>query len=131
MRTGLLVFRGAAAGLVVLALAGAALAQGVVDHGTMHGDHGAAGTADAFPSTAAYIAANDAMHAAMAIEYTGNPDIDFVQGMIGHHQGAIDMARVVIEYGADPEIRRLAEGITAAQEAEIAEMQAWLAENQE
>ena len=56
----------------------------------------------------------------MDIPYTGDADVDFVRGMIAHHQGAIDMATVVIEYGADPDIRSLAEGIVAAQEKEIA-----------
>jgi len=79
------------------------------------------------PSTAGYKAAMDKMHAAMMVEYTGDADIDFVQGMIPHHQGAIDMAKVVLANGKDPEIRKLAEGVVKAQEAEIKEMQAWLA----
>lgn len=84
---------------------------------------------DTGPASAAYMEANDRMHAAMAIEYTGNADVDFVRGMIAHHQGAVDMARVVLEHGQDPEVRKLAETIIATQEAEITWMQDWLAKN--
>ena len=62
----------------------------------------------------------------MDIAFTGNADIDFVRGMIPHHQGAVDMAKTVIAFGKDPQIRKLAEEIIKAQESEIALMQDWL-----
>lgn len=81
---------------------------------------------NAAPSTTEFLKAFDTMHAGMNIDYSGDADIDFVRGMIAHHQGAIDMARVVIEHGSDPEIMALAENIIEAQEAEIAFMEEWL-----
>lgn len=95
-----------------------------MDHSTM--DHGAM---DDSPSSKAFAEANAKMHKDMAVPLTGNADVDFVQGMIPHHQGAIDMAKIVLEHGKDPEIRKLAEEVIAAQEGEIAMMKAWLAKN--
>lgn len=114
-----------------IALAATAVAAGATafaqDTATGHEGHMTMG--DTGPSSMAFMEANDRMHQDMAIEYTGNADIDFVKGMIPHHQGAVEMAKIVLEHGKDPEVRKLAEGIIAAQEAEIKWMEDWLAES--
>jgi uncharacterized protein (DUF305 family) len=71
----------------------------------------------------------DAMNADMAAAM-GADDIDvaFVCSMIPHHQGAIDMAKAELTHGDDPWARAVAEKVIAAQEQEIADMLAWLAE---
>ncbi len=84
---------------------------------------------DLSPGSKALEKANADMHVAMAVEMTGDVDVDFVRSMIPHHQGAVEMAKIVLEYGKDPEIRKLAEDIVKAQEAEIAFMNGWLEKN--
>ena len=92
-----------------------------------HQGHGARPSANEPASTREFRAANDKMHRDMNIRFTGDADRDFAAGMIPHHQGAIDMARVVLRHGKDPEMKRLAESIIAAQEVEIAQLKAFLA----
>jgi uncharacterized protein (DUF305 family) len=79
---------------------------------------------------AALAAGMDKMHADMnAGMMAEDIDVAFVCGMIPHHQGAIDMAKAVIQYGDDPWTKELAQKIITAQEAEIAQMKEWLKTN--
>lgn len=54
--------------------------------------------------------------------YSGDPDRDFLAMMIPHHEGAVTMARLVLQYGTDPATRKLAEDIIASQQVEIESM---------
>ena len=112
---------------IALMAAAPALAETAADP---HAGHAMPGmTPDASPATQAYQAANATMHEGMAIPFTGDADVDFIVGMIPHHQGAVTMAKIVLEHGKDPEVRALAEKVIAAQEAEISWMQDWLAKH--
>jgi uncharacterized protein (DUF305 family) len=57
-------------------------------------------------------------------------DASFAAMMVPHHQGAVDMARLQLLYGKDPELRRLAQSIIAEQQIEIQQMTAWLRKHQ-
>jgi uncharacterized protein (DUF305 family) len=65
----------------------------------------------------------------MSMAVTSDPDRAFVTMMAPHHQGAIDMARIYLREGKDPEIRGMAEKIIADQEREIGEFKAWQAKH--
>jgi uncharacterized protein (DUF305 family) len=55
-------------------------------------------------------------------------DIEFAQGMIAHHEQAIEMAEIALDpaVGARPEVIDLANRIKAAQDPEVASMTGWL-----
>ncbi|USZ15741.1 DUF305 domain-containing protein [Moraxella sp. FZLJ2107] len=95
---------------------------------TMPMDH-AHHSADAAmpPHAAAYMQSMNTMHDAMVVAAkSANADVAFAKGMIPHHQGAIEMAKIQLEYGKDDAMRKLAQDIIDAQGMEIEFMQNWL-----
>ena len=77
-------------------------------------------------ATKGYRDANAAMHRAMDIPFTNDADADFIRSMIPHHQGAIDMAKVALQYAKGEQVRGWATDVIREQEREIAEMRDWL-----
>jgi uncharacterized protein (DUF305 family) len=117
--------------LLLLAACGTEAPQpdaAAVDHSAMdHTGHTMDGAAkpELTEAQAAYKAVNDTMHTAMA-DIPADADVAFMQGMLAHHQGAVEMSEVALKYAKDEQARDLAARVIAAQKAEIAEMQAWL-----
>ncbi len=74
--------------------------------------------------------AMDKMHKDMMMKSSGNIDIDFLKGMIPHHQGVVDMSEELIKKTKDPELKAFAEKIIKDQKAEIKQMQDLLKKKQ-
>jgi hypothetical protein len=81
---------------------------------------------------APFLTENDAamskMLTDMTVQPTGDVDHDFVEMMIPHHQGAIDMAQALLSHGHNEPLRRLAQEIIVTQQQEIAAMRLALGE---
>ena len=103
---------------------------------SMHHDHASmasatANTASQPPHITAYMVSMDTMHADMTAGLqANNADEMFAKGMIPHHEGAVAMAKVQLQYGKDAEMKALAQKIIDAQQGEIKFMQDWLASNE-
>lgn len=53
-------------------------------------------------------------------------DVTFAQGMVPHHQQAVEMSRMAVDRAQSPEVKKLAEQIQAAQGPEIEKLNGWL-----
>ncbi|WP_445619503.1 CopM family metallochaperone [Kushneria sp. Sum13] len=107
-----------------LLMSGVALAEAPATH-EAHGS--SAGEAD--QAAHAFSEANQRMHHDMAISTSGNVDMDFARGMLAHHRGAVDMARIELEHGSDEQMRSLARNVIDAQQREIDQLERWIAEH--
>lgn len=117
--------------LAVLALSGAllqsaAFAQNAAPH--RHATTGPAATSGmqggGMDMKAMMKDMNDKMS---SMPMSGNQDVDFAMMMRIHHQGAIDMAQAELQAGKDPQMRKMANEIVAAQKKEIAQIDRFLA----
>lgn len=89
-----------------------------------------AGHADApedAPSTRSFKEANERLHQATNIRWTGDADADFMRAMIAHHEGEIALARIQLQHGSDADARGLAQDLIRSRDAEILRMRLWLA----
>lgn len=61
------------------------------------------------------------------LENLSGDDFDkaFIEMMIAHHQGAIDMAELSPDRAKHDEVKKLSEDIISAQQKEIADMKQW------
>lgn len=114
------------------------MGEGMGQGGMMPGQMGSGGMMQGMPAqpaatsdaTKAYMDAANRMHGPMMQGLqAADPDAAFVRGLIAHHQGAIDMAKVRLQYGKDDQTKKWAEHVLREQQREIAEMEAWLQKN--
>jgi hypothetical protein len=113
-------------GLAGLLVASLALAGSPSIVGPGH-DHAGAIPSDASQSAfySEMAKVNARMHEGMNIAPCGDIDQDFMRMMIPHHQGAVDMALVLLKYGRDEKLKRLAQSIVVEQAQEIAYMRSF------
>ena len=123
-----------AAAAILLLAAGAAFGQGMRGPSTPRLEPHLAGEPPAVQgepqSTTDLKAATEKTNDATEdLPYSGNADRDFVTGILPHQQGVADIAKVELQYGHDPELRKLAQSILDAQQSQMAELQQWQAQH--
>ena len=92
-------------------------------HGTMSGSSAMAGEMDMKTMM------KDMSEKMATMPMTNNPDVDFATMMRVHHVGAIDMAEEELRSGKEPQMRKMAKEIIAAQKKEIAQIDKFLAQH--
>ena len=104
---------------LVVALLLVLLAASVPRAQIIHQHEPPVNTTDSGSFTALMTQAVERMHKDMSVAPSGDPDRDFATMMIPHHQGAVDMAKLELQFGKNPVLRRLAQGIIVEQLQEI------------
>ena len=66
---------------------------------------------------------NNPIHQGM--EKSTEVDKTFIEMMIPHHQGAVEMAQMAVNQAKNPEVKKLAESIIKDQNREVEQMQTW------
>lgn len=102
---------------ILVALSVSAFADDPASH-----EHTASAVTDETPFLTENDAAMAKMMNDMAVKPTGDVSRDFVEMMIPHHQGAIDMAQAYLRYGSNEQLKRIAQEIIVDQQQEIAAM---------
>lgn len=75
----------------------------------------------------AYARSMDVLHGDMVLGIADPvPDVAFARGMLPHHMGAVEMAKIELKYGTNEEMRQLAQEIINTQQTEIELMQKWI-----
>ena len=81
------------------------------------------------PSTKDFKQAHMKMMKDMHMDFSGNADVDFAKSMMKHHEGGIEMAKLQLKHGKDPEMRKKAEKLIKEQGQDNKDFQAWLKKN--
>ncbi|MEH2278373.1 MAG: DUF305 domain-containing protein [Nostoc sp.] len=80
------------------------------------------------PNATATNASDKQMNHSMAMDLgpaDANLDLRFIDAMIPHHQGAVEMAKEAQQKSKRPEIKKLADNIIKSQNQEITQMKQW------
>lgn len=112
-------------GMVLSCLTLTAHAQPAGSTSSAHSGMAHSADAKASASTKAFQKEGEKMMKDMNRPYTGDADKDFVSNMIPHHQGAVNMAKIELQHGKDPELRKMARDIIKSQQQELAFMKKW------
>lgn len=95
-------------------------------HGGMMG-RGMQAPASAFGATKGYMEAANKMYGPMMDGLQADdPDVAFVRAIIAQRQGAIEFAKVRVQFGKDEQTRKWADDIIRNEQATINDMEAWL-----